>query len=51
MDEKRDSNNVIFVLVNQLTPIVHNKLIKTKMDIADLAEIIFNVIISYEGFF
>lgn len=49
-NQKRDHYNMIFIIINRLTKMIHYKLIKTTIDISGLVKIIINLIIRYHGF-
>ena len=49
IDWKGDSYNSIFVIVNQLTKMVHYELTKVIIDAPSLAEIIINVVVRHHG--
>lgn len=50
-DWKRDSYDVIFVIVDRLTKIVYYKSVKTIVDTAGLRKIIINVVVWHHSFF
>ena len=49
-DEKGDSYDIIFVIVNWLVNIVYNKPIKIIIDILSLAKVIIGVVMRHHGF-
>ena len=48
-DWKGDSYDLIFVIVNKLTKMVHHKQAKVTIDASGLAKIIINVVVRYHG--
>lgn len=46
---KKDSYNSIFVIVARLTKVIYYKPVQIIIDITNLAEVMFNVIIQYHG--
>ena len=48
-DWKRDSDNSILVIVNQLTKMVHYKLVKVTINAPGLAEVIIDVVMKHHG--
>ena len=49
INEKRDSYNLIFVIVDWLTKIIHYKLVKVIINALGLAEVIINMVVRYYG--
>ena len=49
MDWKGDNYNSILVIVNQLTKIVHYKVIKVTINILGLTKIIINIVVRHHG--
>lgn len=47
---KRDSYDAIFVIVEHLTKMVYYMLLKITINVADLAEIIINIVVRHYGF-
>ena len=48
-DWKRDSYDLILVIVNLLIKMVYYELVKVIIDVLGLAEVIINIIIRYHG--
>ena len=46
---KRDSYNSILVIVNWLTKMVHDELVKITIDVPGLAEVIIDVVVRHHG--
>ena len=50
MDWKRDSYDLIFVIVNQLIKIIHYKPVNVIIDAPDLTEVIIDMVVRHHGF-
>lgn len=49
MDWKRDNYNMIHIVIDYLTQIVHHEPVKTTINVAGLAEVIINVVVRHHG--
>ena len=47
---KRDNYDLIFIIVNRLTKMVHYKLVKVTINAPGLAKVIINVVVRHHGF-
>lgn len=50
-NQKSDSYNLIFIIINSLTKMIHNKPVKVTINILKLAEVIIDMMVQYHGFF
>lgn len=46
---KSDSYDIIFIIIDHFTKMVHYKLVKTTIDVANFIEIIIDIVLRYHG--